>query len=471
LSEQFLRLFRGKVRIDGRLICQKTLFHEKYRVHGELLARLTSEKDSILLARSTIGIIALVAVSLSVPPRDALAQDTIDGIAAQDKVQLRVLEWLPSKGEYKEWSAVSGEYRVSAAGTLSIPFVGQMAVTDRPRTEVSGAIARSLQQRLSLPSQPEVSVEIVARAPIYILGGVETPGRFEFTPGLKAIEAIALAGGFYRGGGGTLRLERDAINAARDAEAAGDNLARLEMRLARLEAELEGRDKVDARLSGSDADRRRIYLVEEQALFEVRRQARLSQLESARSRQNLASDQLKALDQKASNLDRQISLSKEQLANIEHLVKNRLAVASRAYDLERTTADLEGKRLDIEVARLSANLAINESQRDQVDLITKFRTDVGTEIQATRSAIAKAAIELDRAKELMNEVLVITPQTLTRRTGNLEVGVQIFLTRTGPDGTTTREIVKNEALRAGDTIQVQMSTEEADRARDTAAVQ
>jgi hypothetical protein len=71
----------------------------------------------------------------------------------------------------------------------------------------------------------------------------------------------------------------------------------------------------------------------------------------------------------------------------------------------------------------------------------------------------------------MNEVLVITPQTLTRRTGNLEVGVQIFLTRTGPDGTTTREIVKNEALRAGDTIQVQMSTEEADRARDTAAVQ
>jgi hypothetical protein len=180
---------------------------------------------------------------------------------------------------------------------------------------------------------------------------------------------------------------------------------------------------------------------------------------------------LQALDQKASNLDRQINLAKEQLADIEHLVKNRLAVASRAYDLERTTADLEGKRLDIEVARLTANLAINESQRDQVDLVTKFRTDVGTELQATRAANSKVMIDLARAKELMNEVLVIAPQTLARQVGNIEVSVQIFLTRTGPDGVTTREIGKNEALRAGDTIQVQMNTEEDGRVRDTASIQ
>jgi polysaccharide export outer membrane protein/exopolysaccharide production protein ExoF len=441
-------------------------------VPGDLLAQDADDKDDIALARSTISSLSLSAVLLSGIFWPALAQGAGDSIAAQDKVQLRILEWLPSKSEYKEWTAVSGEYRVSPAGTLSIPFVGQVAVADRPRHEVSDLIARSLQQRLSLLSQPDVSVEVVSRAPIYILGGVEAPGRFEYTPGLKAIEAIAIAGGFYRGGGGAIRLERDAINAERDAETAADTLARLEMRLARLEAELAGRNEVEVSLSGPDESRRRTYLVEEQALFEVRRQARLSQLESARSRQNLASDQLKALDQKAANLDRQISLAKAQLADIEHLVKNRLAVASRAYDLERTTADLEGKRLDIEVGRLTANLAINESQRDQVDLVTKFRTDVGTELQATRAAISKAAIELARAKELMNEVLVIAPQTLARRAGNIEVSVQIFLTRAGPDGVTTREIGKNEVLRAGDTIQVQMNTEEeGGRARDTASIQ
>lgn len=432
---------------------------------------LACEKEEIVSTRSALRILSLLTLSLGGLSQGALAQEALDGFSAHDRVQVRVLEWLPSRGEYKEWPSVSGEYRVSAAGTLSIPFAGQVAVTDRPPADVSNAIAQALQQKLSLPGQPEVSVEVVARAPIYILGGVETPGRFEFTPGMRAIEAVALAGGFYRGGGGALRLERDAINAQRDAEAAGDNLARLEMRLARLEAELAGQDKVEVALSGADQERRRIYLAEEQALFEVRRQARMSQLESARSRQNLASDQLKALDQKASNLDRQISLAKEQLGNIEQLVKNRLAVASRAYDLERTTADLEGKRLDIEVARLSANLAINESQRDQVDLITKFRTDVGTEIQATRAAIAKAAIELDRAKELINEVLVVAPQTLTRRAGNVDVNVQIFLTRGGPEGVTTREIGRNERLRAGDTIQVQLSPEETERSRDTAAVQ
>jgi polysaccharide export outer membrane protein/exopolysaccharide production protein ExoF len=243
---------------------------------GDTLTRDADDKDNIALARSTISILSLGAVLLSGAPWPALGRGVGDSIAAQDKVQLRILEWPPSKGEYKEWTAVSGGYSVSPAGTLLIPFVGPVVVADRPRNEVSDLIAKSLQGRLSLPSQPEVSVEIVSRAPIYILGGVEAPGRFEYTPELKAIEAIALAGGFYRGGGGAIRLERDAINAERDAETAADNLARLEMRLARLESELAGRDKVEVSLSGLDEYRRRTYLVEEQALYDVRRQARSS---------------------------------------------------------------------------------------------------------------------------------------------------------------------------------------------------
>src|SRR3712207_7252765 len=51
------------------------------------------------------------------------------------------------------------------------------------------------------------------------------------SPGLTVLQAITLAGGFYRGGGGTLRLERDAINAEADLRTSEETADRKSTRL------------------------------------------------------------------------------------------------------------------------------------------------------------------------------------------------------------------------------------------------
>ena len=199
------------------------------------------------------GLVALTALlSFSLSGESARAQAPVDAAAPQDKLQLKVLEWLPAKGEYREWTAVGGEYMVSPERTITVPFVGTVSTASRSLGALAGDIADALQRGLSLPTRPEVSIEMIARAPVYVLGGVETPGKVEFTPGLTALQAIALAGGFYRGGGGSMRLERDTINAEGDLREARDASARLQARVARLEAELA--DAAQIKLDGSQAD-------------------------------------------------------------------------------------------------------------------------------------------------------------------------------------------------------------------------
>jgi protein involved in polysaccharide export with SLBB domain len=46
---------------------------------------------------------------------------------------------------------------------------------------------------------PQVSVDLVAASPFYVLGEVEKSGEYPYHPGLNVISAIATAGGFrYR---------------------------------------------------------------------------------------------------------------------------------------------------------------------------------------------------------------------------------------------------------------------------------
>jgi protein involved in polysaccharide export with SLBB domain len=407
------------------------------------------------------GLVGLTALlSLSLPDVSARAQAPVDAAAPQDKLQLKVLEWIPAKGEYKEWTAVGGEYTVSPQRTITVPFVGAVSTAARSSGALAGDIADALQRSLGLPTRPEVSIEIAVRAPLYVLGGVETPGKVEFTPGLTALQAIALAGGFYRGGGGSMRLERDTINAEADLRAARDVSARLRSRIARLEAELADAKQIKTDASQVDAEALAPFLAEEQRLLEVRRQARESSIESLSNRRQLAAEQLKTIDEKAANIDHQISLTHKELANVQSLVDRGLTVATRSFDLERTLTDLEGRRLDLQIGRLSTALEINEAERDKADLLTAFRANVAGELQSSLSELSQKNIEIERASGLLREATIIAPEQLMDRAGNVKASVRIFLTRTLGEHASTVEIDKDDVIQSGDTIHVQMELDD-----------
>ena len=88
------------------------------------------------------------------------------------------------------------EVTVRPDGKISLPLVGDVHAAGFTAEELSAAITQELNGYYK--EQPEVSaiVKQVNSSFIYVLGEVESQGKFELRNGTTLLQAIALAGGF-----------------------------------------------------------------------------------------------------------------------------------------------------------------------------------------------------------------------------------------------------------------------------------
>lgn len=90
--------------------------------------------------------------------------------------------------------SLSGTYRISASGHLSLPLAGEV--------DAAGATLPELHRQVLLVMQdgflvdPDLVVELASPQPVYLLGEVRQPGEFEYLDGLTLSQAIAKAGGY-----------------------------------------------------------------------------------------------------------------------------------------------------------------------------------------------------------------------------------------------------------------------------------
>ena len=84
--------------------------------------------------------------------------------------------------------------RLTDAGTIFYPSVGEIRINGTTLGELEQIITRGLRGRILV--DPRVSVEINEYRPFFITGMVKSPGSFPFQPGLTVRKAASLAGGF-----------------------------------------------------------------------------------------------------------------------------------------------------------------------------------------------------------------------------------------------------------------------------------
>ena len=91
---------------------------------------------------------------------------------------------------------LSGIYRVSSAGMIDFPFVGQVAVSGHTPAEIETVIRTQLAN--GYLKNPSVVVYVKERnsKKVYVLGQVKKPGTFIYEEKMTIVQAIALAGGF-----------------------------------------------------------------------------------------------------------------------------------------------------------------------------------------------------------------------------------------------------------------------------------
>ena len=92
---------------------------------------------------------------------------------------------------------LSGEFEVEPGGFVSMPLIGRVLAAGSTVAELESRVRDELSPDYLV--DPSVSVDILNQNPIYILGEVRQPGRYEHTPDLTVYAAVALAGGYtYR---------------------------------------------------------------------------------------------------------------------------------------------------------------------------------------------------------------------------------------------------------------------------------
>lgn len=102
---------------------------------------------------------------------------------------------------------LTGEYKVDARGAVSFPLINDVHAAGYTTTELEQTIAAKLDPDYIV--DPRVNVEVLNYRAIYVLGEVQSPGRYEFSPNMTVMQAIASAGGHtYRANEDSVELTR-----------------------------------------------------------------------------------------------------------------------------------------------------------------------------------------------------------------------------------------------------------------------
>lgn len=94
-------------------------------------------------------------------------------------------------------SDLSSTYRVAQDGSIDFPLIGRLEVAGMVPTELADRLTQELRER-QLLTDPQVSIYVQEynSKRISVIGAVARPGSYPMTPGLTAVQAISLAGGF-----------------------------------------------------------------------------------------------------------------------------------------------------------------------------------------------------------------------------------------------------------------------------------
>ena len=103
--------------------------------------------------------------------------------------------------------------RLSDAGTLSFPYLGEIRVRGMTVGALEEFITKGLKGRYLL--NPQVTVTIHEYRNFFVNGQVDKPGGYPFVPGLTVRKAISMAGGFKE------RASKEKINVIREDDVKG----------------------------------------------------------------------------------------------------------------------------------------------------------------------------------------------------------------------------------------------------------
>jgi exopolysaccharide production protein ExoF len=319
-----------------------------------------------------------------------------------------------------DWPDLSGEFNVTATGTIFLPVVGEVPVRGFTAAQVASKVAAELLRRQKLNDLPSATTEIIVFRPFYVLGDVQSPGAFPFQPGLTVMQAVSVAGGYYRlVDVASLRLERDAIAAKGDIDVLQTRMKQLIARRIRLAAEQSGAKELVfppewSKLDNASTEAR--LVAEEQAIFATNNDSFAQRKATFERFHEIYEGEVTSIKAQIESERDQYRSVQEELASVTGLVAQGLTQRPRKQLLERTLAQVAGNMQGLNTLVLQAQQNISQTEQAKLDLLVQRAERINRDTQATRAEIDNTKAKIATAKRLAFEAQVATPDSLLRTT-------------------------------------------------------
>ncbi len=351
--------------------------------------------------------------------------------------------------------SLTGLYPVDVDGNIGYPVVGNINVSGLTTPQISEKIAGSLSQHI--PGLT-VTATINQYAPVFIVGDVKAPGKYEFRPGMVALQLMALGGGAGKGEAPAVTAGMQLISAQQEYADLQMQITTTNIRRVRLQAELNGTefnyDLPDQPAVNKQATALSQHMLEgEKTLFNVRRNNLAAERQALEAQVASYGDEITTLQQSMKLHDTEIQLLQENVDSSKSLVDRGLAAKSNLRDMER---DLSATRRDaLELGSFLARARQNQ-------LAVQQRIANLEEVRKSEAATSLQELDLNIARmELRANAQLQTMAEIAKSSGNIsssDMRQKLVFTISRNVSGTFEDIVANERteIKPGDILRVEL---------------
>ncbi|HSG38903.1 MAG TPA: polysaccharide biosynthesis/export family protein [Thermoanaerobaculia bacterium] len=136
----------------------------------------------------------------------AQGKDPAYRIGPRDLLDIRVYED----------AKLNGERRVSEAGVINVPLLGDIPVLGKTTAEAAQILKKALEDKYMQRASVDIQILEYRSRPISVIGAVKNPGNLGFSGRWTLLEALTAAGGIAEGQGGIVHVLRRADNGLSD---------------------------------------------------------------------------------------------------------------------------------------------------------------------------------------------------------------------------------------------------------------
>jgi exopolysaccharide production protein ExoF len=354
--------------------------------------------------------------------------------------------------KFENYTKLSGDYRVSAENTISIPALGVVSVDKLTCNGLRRKLGELVQRRGGMDT--DISIEIADYRPIFVTGLVRNSGSYPWKPGMIVLHAETLAGGAgVTGGGASANLLAADVEFVHQQKAESD-LKRVLASLARLKAEKKASPVLDVseRLIELAGPAEAAELIKSQSsVLQTRRSSVDSQFATLEQGAKLVSKELEGLRAQLANLQRNTASRRQVLQQIEDLYEKKLVRFERKLEEQSKVADLEEKEANVTVGIVRSEGVLLNLQRD-IDNFKRERTsEIDAEIFKLEREAAQLEIDVNAAMKAQRKLSTMQP-TAVNDEGSSGVHYEIF--RSTNNNAQTFSATRFGALRPGDVVVV-----------------